>query len=713
MQKRHLISVVTATTVALAGAAIVAVNLPGNRTGSTGAAPPPPPIQARMDTVDLTPAGPTATSVDLPERPAGRFSMLGITWTDPKAVPAGEVQVRTRAAGTGTWTDWKTLDTDERGGEDTASARGGTAPLWVGASDGVAARILSPAGKAVKGLPAGLRLNLIDPTPKDGAKGGSGGQGGGEPGPSESVSEPEPEPQPSQSEQPPAPLPSSSPEPSPSQDNPAPSPTAVIGGLPPYVSRARWAADETLVRNAPGYASDVKVFYVHHTAGTNDYDCADSAAIVRGILAYQVNGELWSDIGYNFLVDKCGTLFEGRRGGVDKAVIGAHTYGFNTGSAAIAVLGTYLTVPVPPVTQTVIAQVAAYKLGMYGYDPSTTAKLTEGVSDGKFPLGQVVTFNRVSGHRDAVATQCPGDALYAQLPAIRKQASSAVFGLTVNPVAGYVRGSVALNWTVGTPTSLLSRFDLVVDGQNAGATPAEARSASLKLADGVHKVSVRAVHQDGSTMIAYAGTVTSDSVGPRFTRAPEVMPRVGTVSPAAVPVTLSWAAVDNVKMAGVRLTAPAAKSFAPTSVSFVTTAVPLARVWRMIASDAAGNTTATAVTRTPVLVAESGAKKAGSWTAKSSSAYLNGKALTTTKRNATLTFTITGRSAGLIMAKSATAGKADILVDGRRVGTVDLRARAANRQIVWARAFSGSTRHTITVVALGGAISVDGLAYIK
>ncbi|NEE56010.1 N-acetylmuramoyl-L-alanine amidase, partial [Streptomyces sp. SID8455] len=83
----------------------------------------------------------------------------------------------------------------------------------------------------------------------------------------------------------------------------------------------------------------VKAVFVHHTTQTNSYSCADSPAMVRALHTYHVKSNGWKDLGYNFVVDKCGTIFEGRKGGVDRAVMGAHTYGFNRDTAGIAVMG--------------------------------------------------------------------------------------------------------------------------------------------------------------------------------------------------------------------------------------------------------------------------------------------------------------------------------------------------------------------------------------
>ena len=110
---------------------------------------------------------------------------------------------------------------------------------------------------------------------------------------------------------------------------------------PPITRRPGWGADESIVRAQPSFADSLELSVVHHTAGTNSYSAAQSAAIVRGIQRYHVLSNGWNDIGYNYLVDKYGRIFEGRGGGLIQNVIGAHAQGFNTGSVGVAVLGTY------------------------------------------------------------------------------------------------------------------------------------------------------------------------------------------------------------------------------------------------------------------------------------------------------------------------------------------------------------------------------------
>ncbi|MET7516151.1 N-acetylmuramoyl-L-alanine amidase [Streptomyces sp. NPDC005480] len=304
------------------------------------------------------------------------FSMLGVTWSDPDATLGdGTAEIRTRSAETGRWSAWRTLELDvhapESGPDRTkAGVRGGTQPLWVGTSDGVQARVTGTK------LPAGLRVDLVDPDA--GARVSA-----------ESTEK-----------------------------------TASAAGQPDITSRAGWGADESIVADPPTYTTDTKAVFVHHTAGTNDYTCAESASIIRGILTYHVKSNGWNDIGYNFLVDKCGTVFEGRAGGVDKPVYGAHTYGFNTDTSGVAVLGDFNTATSTPAVRDAIAQLAAWKLGLYGINPADSIVMAAGADNGKFTQGQLVTMNRISGHRDGYPTECPGNNLYGDLPAIRTLAAS-------------------------------------------------------------------------------------------------------------------------------------------------------------------------------------------------------------------------------------------------------------------------------------------------
>ncbi len=120
---------------------------------------------------------------------------------------------------------------------------------------------------------------------------------------------------------------------------------------PDIITRAGWGADESIRKNDQKYAPINKLF-VHHTV--TDGQDPDPAATVRAIYAYHVQGNGWDDIGYNFLIDAQGRVYEGRwardyKAGEkptgedlnDNGVVGAHVLNHNAGSAGVAMLGDF------------------------------------------------------------------------------------------------------------------------------------------------------------------------------------------------------------------------------------------------------------------------------------------------------------------------------------------------------------------------------------
>ncbi len=190
-----------------------------------------------------------------------------------------------------------------------------------------------------------------------------------------------------------------------------------LAPAPFVVPRASWGADETIVRAEPGYADRLRFAVVHHTAGKSPLTPEESAAIVRGIQAYHVEGNGWNDIGYNFLVDAFGQVFEGRRGGIDRNVIGAHALGFNTGSVGVAVLGNFERELPTPEAQAALAQLLSWRLDVGHVDPLALVSAAS-------TAGEVRTLRAVSGHRDVGNTACPGENLYPLLDGLAQQAAA-------------------------------------------------------------------------------------------------------------------------------------------------------------------------------------------------------------------------------------------------------------------------------------------------
>jgi hypothetical protein len=190
-----------------------------------------------------------------------------------------------------------------------------------------------------------------------------------------------------------------------------------VSAMPFLVPRATWGANEAIVRATPSYADRLRFAVVHHTAGRSPATPEESAAIVRGIQTYHVRSNGWNDIGYNFLVDGFGQVFEGRGGGTDRNVIGAHALGFNTGSVGVAVLGNFESGVPTLESQTALAQLLAWRLDLGHVDPLA---LVDAVSTS----GETRTLRAISGHRDVGNTACPGANLYPLLDALAQQVAA-------------------------------------------------------------------------------------------------------------------------------------------------------------------------------------------------------------------------------------------------------------------------------------------------
>ena len=341
-------------------------------------------VPPSVEESEVTVAPPTQTPVEVEaDRP---FAMVGLTWDADDADEAAPVEVRVRTE-SGAWSEWVTLDVAEDAAEpgsaDDRGDRPATEALWVDSADAVEIRAADEDGA---GRP---RVELIDPgtSPNDAVVA------------SEAVAQ------------------AGTAQAAPTQ--------------PDIVTRAQWGADESLRNCTPTVATGLKAGIVHHTVGSNTYSREDSAAIVRGIYAFHTQSRGWCDIGYNFLVDRFGTVFEGRTGGITKPVIGAQTGGFNTYTLGVSLMGTFTSVQPPAVMWDSVARLLAWRFAAAGIDPLATTQLTSG-GNSKFPAGTTVRVPTIVGHRDLYATECPGNAAYPQLASLRTK----VDGLITSTASG-------------------------------------------------------------------------------------------------------------------------------------------------------------------------------------------------------------------------------------------------------------------------------------
>ena len=222
-------------------------------------------------------------------------------------------------------------------------------------------------------------------------------------------------------------------------------------GAPPILPRSAWRADEKIRRAPPYYADSVHFAVVHHTAGTNTYAAEQSASIVRAIQLYHVKANGWNDIGYNFLVDQYGQVFEGRYGGVARNVVGAHAAGFNTGSVGVAVIGGYGKTGLTPAARRALVKLLAWRLDLAHVDPLSTLSWLSG-GNSRFPTGIPVFLRAVSGHRDTGYTDCPGDVLYDQLNSLAGEVASTGGAKIYSPFAdGSLDGPVRITARLSQP----------------------------------------------------------------------------------------------------------------------------------------------------------------------------------------------------------------------------------------------------------------------
>jgi hypothetical protein len=204
--------------------------------------------------------------------------------------------------------------------------------------------------------------------------------------------------------------------------------------VPHIVTRAEWNADESL-KDANGGCTrqffPVQQLFVHHTAGSNND--SDPAATMRAIYYYHVHDRGWCDIGYNFVIARNGTIFEGRwardykpwethdsEDEMGNAVVGAHVEGFNSGSVGTSLMGNYQTAKLPAPARASLVDLLAWEADRHNLAPTGTHTY-------KNPdTGTKKVLPYIAGHRDAGQTDCPGDTVYKDLPNIRQDVADLI-----------------------------------------------------------------------------------------------------------------------------------------------------------------------------------------------------------------------------------------------------------------------------------------------
>ncbi len=185
-------------------------------------------------------------------------------------------------------------------------------------------------------------------------------------------------------------------------------------------SRAEWGGQQCPTRGV-GYGS-VRAAIVHHTVTANEYTRDQVPAAILAVCRFHRNTNGWNDIGYNFVVDSFGRIWEGRDGGIDEAVVGSQAQGYNSQTTGIANLGTFTAVPQTEAAISALARLIGWKLTFHGIRTGGTTKLTSaGGESARYPYGHTRRFQKVLGHRDTGRTACPGEQLYYQLSELRER----------------------------------------------------------------------------------------------------------------------------------------------------------------------------------------------------------------------------------------------------------------------------------------------------
>ncbi len=238
---------------------------------------------------------------------------------------------------------------------------------------------------------------------------------------------------------------------------------------PPVVTRTEWGCPDGqgTTHGSLSYTT-VTHLIVHHTV--NDNNATDWPAVVRSIWNFHIFTNGWADVGYNYLIDPNGVVYEGRSGGDN--VVGAHFSGVNAGTMGVAMLGTFTDVAPAAKALNSLKKILAWKADQRNLDPTGT--LLHAASQRNL--------NTISGHRDGPAsTECPGNSLYPLLPAIRTE----VKNLLSN--AGAVAGVSAASFK---PSALASESIVALFGSGLAAAT-QAASAPLPVSLGGTSVTVR------------------------------------------------------------------------------------------------------------------------------------------------------------------------------------------------------------------------------
>lgn len=463
-------------------------------------------------------------SLGLGPLPAGRpvrlrspreFALVGVAWA---GLAQPRIELRVRAAG-GAWSRWALASVLGHGPAGTGS------PLWAGRAEVVELRSSEPL--------RGVRLQFVaasalPPTSSAGTISPGAGV---------------------------------------ADSLPLAQPVLPAGaGQPPVIARQAWGHARARPSFRAAYGA-VRLAFVHHTDGLNGYSAAQVPAMIYAIFLFHRDGHGWNDIGYNFVIDRFGRIWEARAGGIDLPVVGAHAGGYNLESTGVALLGTFSAALPSAAALDALERLLAWKLSLHGVPVDGRVEVEVNPGDAfytPFRPGQRISLPRIAGHRQGCSTDCPGEALFLRLPRIRSQ---------VRRLAGR---PATLTLTLPGPGSTPAKFLTLAEGRLQAGVPqlaggrllgsagepivgttielqtivggtGQTIATAATVADGVYAAALtlsrnallRAVHRDSPAVVsplvalAVAPSISLTTTG----TAPLVI--AGTVTPPAGPVTVT------------------------------------------------------------------------------------------------------------------------------------------------------------------------------
>ena len=461
----------------------VPLTLPAGVTAKSQGGPPP---------ATQRKAGQGTELVSDPQRLSG-YGTIGVTWAPGQTPSPDEITVQTRTSTDGAeWSQWLDIEYHDDHGPDPGSeeargARPGTDALVVGEVGEVQVRVRTAAGP----VPTDLRLALIEPgeaattreeAPELDTADESSYSSDAAPS-DEAASDAAPSGEAPAVEDPDAGIVEE-----PVEDSSGAVLRATkVTDRPKIFSREQWGADERLRSASSLRYFEVHAGFVHHTVNANDYTKDQVPGIIRGIYAYHTRSRGWSDIGYNFLVDRFGRIWEGRYGGIARPVVGAHTLGYNDYAFAMSAIGNFETARPKAKMIRAYGALMGWKLSLHGVSATSTSQR----------VGPK-TFAAINGHRDAGSTACPGRYLYEKLPRIRKLAGAAQAGWSGRELQSDVTSS-------GGPDLFVRRAS---DAQVL-VVPIRARKAGFELG----KPIATGVHAPKATRLLNVGDWDRDGFG--------------------------------------------------------------------------------------------------------------------------------------------------------------------------------------------------------